>query len=587
MKKLGLLSLMFLFILSACRKDSITTTDTISTPDPTIIEKYDPIVKNVTASVIGFIVDENDMPVSNAAVELGNNNLTTDEYGHFFLNDITMNSRGAIVRVKKDGFFDGSRRFFPKENTTNRVKIQLLKKSFNQSFSATDGGTISLSSGASIDFDENSIQTASGDAFTGTVEVAVKWMDPSALATLDQMPGNLQGVNDRSQEVVLATFGMMAVELQDENGASLNIADDATAQLTMPVPANMRANAPAEIPLWSYYEDLGVWVEESSATLQNGNYVGEVSHFSFWNCDAPYPLIEFTLTVVDSDGNPVTNALINIEATNLGGTVGSGQTGEDGSLSGLIPSDQDLVLTIFDHCDNPLLTQNIGPFDTNVDLGAIIVTGLTVNNTTITGSLECNGDPVTNGLVAISFDQIVIYHYPTSNPFSYSFTTCDNTTAIEVLGVDIDETSQSDPISATPGTINDLGNIQACEEALMDYLRINVDGEEAIYFNPTFSLGATQSSIEVSDSIANGQFQLFIFFGWRGIVPGDYSGTTNNFTEIFLDSSRNWAFNPNNDGFTTFNVLEIGAVGEEVIGNFTFEALSGENVSGDFNIIRQ
>jgi len=578
---------MFLFVLSACRKDSITETTSTSIPGPTILEKFEPKVENVTTSVIGFIVDENDLPVSDAVVKLGDNTLSTDEYGHFFLDEVTINSLGAVVNVQKDGFFDGSRRFFPKADTQNRLKIQLLEKIFDQSFSATDGGTVTLSSGASIVFDANSIKTASGAAFTGTVEVAAKWMDPSAVATLDQMPGNLQGVNDRSQEVALATFGMMAVELQDENGAALNIADDATAQLTMPVPTSMLANAPSEIPLWSYYEDFGMWVEESSATLQEGKYVGDVSHFSFWNCDAPFPLIEFTMTLVDDDGVPLTNALVTITATNIGGISSGGYSGENGSVGGKIPANEDLVLTVYDYCENALLTQNVGPFDMDVDLGQVLVTGGEVNNTTIAGVLLCDGAPVGNGVVIINFDGKTLYHYPTESTFSYSFTTCENTTAIEVVGVDLNTPSQSDPIIASPGSTTNLGNIQACELSLTDYLKVTVDGEEAIYFSPRFTQAPIQeeSYIEVFDSLQGGE--LFMFLGFKGLIPGDYSGTGNSFLEAFVDGSKGWNLNINGDGFATFNVTEVGAIGEEVIGDFTFVAASGENVSGDFNIKRE
>ena len=44
---------------------------------------FEPIVNNVVASVTGFVVDENDEPVSGAAVSLGAEMTVTDEFGHF------------------------------------------------------------------------------------------------------------------------------------------------------------------------------------------------------------------------------------------------------------------------------------------------------------------------------------------------------------------------------------------------------------------------------------------------------------------------------------------------------------------------
>ena len=54
---------------SSCRKDTLVTETTISTPIPDI-SSYDPPVEIVTAGVIGFVVDENDEPVKEAIITL-------------------------------------------------------------------------------------------------------------------------------------------------------------------------------------------------------------------------------------------------------------------------------------------------------------------------------------------------------------------------------------------------------------------------------------------------------------------------------------------------------------------------------------
>jgi hypothetical protein len=35
--------------------------------------------------------------------------------------------------------------------------------------------------------------------------------------------------------------------------------------------------------LWSFDEAKGLWKEEGQAIKTGSNYVGDVSHFSFWN----------------------------------------------------------------------------------------------------------------------------------------------------------------------------------------------------------------------------------------------------------------------------------------------------------------
>ena len=66
------------------------------------------------------------------------------------------------------------------------------------------------------------------------------------------------------------------------------------ADIVMPVPSEILNSAPATIPLWHFDEDLGSWVEEGQATLVNGEYVGQVSHFSFWNYDVPSNFIHLS-----------------------------------------------------------------------------------------------------------------------------------------------------------------------------------------------------------------------------------------------------------------------------------------------------
>jgi hypothetical protein len=50
-----------------------------------------------------------------------------------------------------------------------------------------------------------------------------------------------------------------------------------------------------------------VFLKEGSATKTGSNYVGKVSHFSFWNCDAPFPVVEFEASFVDQAGAPLQN----------------------------------------------------------------------------------------------------------------------------------------------------------------------------------------------------------------------------------------------------------------------------------------
>ncbi|MEM1220099.1 MAG: carboxypeptidase-like regulatory domain-containing protein, partial [Bacteroidota bacterium] len=64
--------LCILLMLSACRKE-VDQVSIIDTPfEPGIIEGYELPVTNVEASIHGFVLDENDLPIVGATVFLEN-----------------------------------------------------------------------------------------------------------------------------------------------------------------------------------------------------------------------------------------------------------------------------------------------------------------------------------------------------------------------------------------------------------------------------------------------------------------------------------------------------------------------------------
>jgi hypothetical protein len=567
MKNFGIFFLLFALAFTACRKNIDEVSEVPTTPDPAFLDNYMPTYIQANGDLTGFIVDENEEPVQNAQVKLGTSTTTTDQFGHFFFTGIDMNAAGTIVQVAKDGYFAGSRRFNAVANVENRMKIELLTKTFSQAFESQSGGTIELNGGGTVVFAPNTIQKANGTVYNGAVKVASKWMDPSKIETLDQMPGNLFGVNNRGEEVVLGTYGMIAVELESADGEPLNILKGETATVTTPVPADMQANAPAEIPLWSYNEEFGIWVEEGVSVLQNGNYVAEVTHFSFWNHDFPAELVSFTAVITDEDGNPLENYKVTITDPSTS-TYGYGYTCEDGTVAGYIPINTTLNIEILGLCGEVIYTQEIGPFAADTDLGTIAIPTSQLEATTITGELvDCDGNSLTAGVVIITSSNGTVYEYVTGEAFEVIISACtlDN---IEVTGYNLNEMLQSEVVSATPTAVNNLGDIAVCD-VIEDFISLTVDGVTETYFiNITVDSDITFTYI----SLSIGNQEGFVGFGFSGSTIGNYDNPEN-FIEVLFDSNNNWEFNNNINGFETFNITEYGAPGEKIVGDMsgTFE----------------
>jgi hypothetical protein len=451
----------------------------------------------VTAGVRGIVVNENNQPVAGAIVSSGTNTTTTDRYGVFQFSNISLSKENGHVKIEKPGYFTGHRSFATTAGRLHNVRIKLLPKSNSGNFTATAGGTITLTSGGKLVMPANAITDASGNAYTGQVNVAMTWIDPAATDLPDIMMGDLRGITTDGQERGLQTFGMLGVEMTSPSGQALKIASGKTAELSFPIPTTMVASAPATIDLWHFDEVSGRWKQEGTATKSGNYYVTQVSHFSFWNCDAPFPLINLCMTVMNGTTNlPLVNAHVKIKRTN--GSYGTGYTDSLGNLCGKVPKNEALVLEILDQCYNPVFTQNIGPFSADASLGTITATLPAANTLTITGTLQnCSNANVTNGAVVIYIAGGHSYNVPVAHGvFSLSIARCNaNAVNFSVLGIDYTTLQQSVLVggSGTNGTVN-IGTIQACGTSSVEYMEWLIDGTPYNFASPPDQIMALDSA---------------------------------------------------------------------------------------------
>ena len=593
MKKFSLF-ILILLTLFACRnnvEDELTSVTMIDPPIVTTVD-FELEVVEVVATLYGEVFDESGSPISNASVTLDGNNTTTDDRGRFVFNDITMNQLGTFVLVNKNGFFTGSKRFFPDNSSVNYVRITLLDRTNIGNFLADDGGIISSPEGISIDFPANSIVDGNGDLFQGTVEVAARWIDPTAENLGEIMPGSLQGLmpggvqgnGNALEEVALASFGMMAVELEGSNGTSLNLGNGLKATLIFPVPDELLNIAPSEIPLWFFNETVGLWVVEGSATLVGDNYVGDVAHFSFWNCDVPFDLTEACGTILSSSGSPIANARIQIKILSSGASR-SGWTNTNGEFSGKIPANELLEMTVFENgCGSAILTESLGPIPVNsnsicTDLGTF-TTNNPINEIEITGNiLDCSGNPITNGWLEINLDGLEYNFYiEEGSNFSATIINCNDQTELTAVAGNIEDLMFSNEITFPITNPLDFGTITACDNVLPEWLTITIDGIETVYPDVGFTFSSSPPN-DTIPSIISGVIpgtEEFVQFEIINGIEGPNSYTNDDISSAFISVLASNGDNlfrgcgtsgqPEICDFSQIEILTFGNVGEPVSG---------------------
>jgi hypothetical protein len=306
------------------------------------------------------------------------------------------------------------------------------------------------------------------------------------------MPGELRGLTTANQERGLQSFGMIAVQLVGASNEALQIANGKTAFITMNIPTALAASAPATIPLWFFDESNGLWKEEGVANRAGNTYSGQVSHFSFWNCDAPFPVTDFQVSFKDQNNNPL--ARYRVELKTVGDTVSimsSGYTNGNGLVVGKVPTGKSLQMRVFNTCNQVVLTQNIGPYNGPVNLGTITINTSPQVSFTISGTaVNCTNQPITNGYVQVIIDQIPYRAQISNGAFSIPITRCNGTsTTASIKAVDLGATQEGSPVSLTVSNANvNAGQLSGCGTSISQFIQYSLNGQ-------TYSITAPNDSL--------------------------------------------------------------------------------------------
>lgn len=467
----------FLLILitlafTQCQRDlsHIGSPDTaaplVLTPDP------------IKSTLQGNITDENNQPAAGVVITVGGQTTTSNATGYFRITDASLDKNSSLVVAEKTGYFKAYR-VFGATSGTNQVMMKLMKKTLVGTITGSVGGTASLSIGAVVALPANAVVDAtSGVAYAGVIRVYAAYIDPTSSEIGAIVPGSFMGNDRNGGRVILSSYGMLAVELESVNGAKLQIKQGSVATLSTPIPASLLATATANIPLWFVDEKTGIWQEEGTATKQGNMFVGEVKHFSYWNCDYAGKAVSITLTLKTTSGSPLVNTYARFKAD--GGGVAHGYTDSLGAIRGMVPAGKTLVFEVLDACNNIVYTQSIPPLNSPTELGTITLSNSTPALVTFQGKIvDCNNAPVKTGYALITYNNGVRYARTNANgEFSVTFANCSGVSGnAQILAVD--ETAQQQNTSTTlavTAPVTNAATLTACGTSSVQFINYTVDG---------------------------------------------------------------------------------------------------------------
>lgn len=546
-------------VLFACNKD-ITHVDDQTPPTVPIIKS--PISdKQVSSSVQGIVLDENNKPLAGAQVKYGDATVTTNAAGSFLFDKVIATEIAAVLTVQKSGYFNGVRTFrIAEANKLQYVQIQLLPKKAAGTFEAGSGGTITADN-AQFTFAAQQVLNADNKPYSGKVSLLYAPINPERADFADIIPGDLRGINSSNSIVGLQSFGMMALELQSETGEKLHLDTTKSVSFKMTIPASLQSIAPATIPLWHFDEVSGVWLEEGSATKNGDSYIGTVKHFSFWNCDAQFPVVNFRATLQDANGTPLSNMQVIIKRSNGSSTYG--YTNENGVVSGDVPKGETLSLQVVPKCNTPIDTRNIGPFSDSTNLG-IFKIAISSDYIHFSGTVNtCDSKPVTNGEVVISVDHVAYRTRVTDGKYTIGMVRCQRDQVIATINA-VDEDANKISTVDIPVTINGyVMDLVACDNVQPDFINMLFNGKQ-LNINATDNIALTFSSYYQTYTLWGRTTKGYnMSMNMSNINIGTYPISTFNFS----DSSQYY-----NTIKGTYTITQSESVGGYLAGSFDAKA---------------
>lgn len=333
MKKMNFWLLASLFAgalaFTACSShdDDAPSSNDVATPvDPTTMKM---------SALSGFVYDKDGKPLPNVEISTGTLTTKTDASGGFSFNSVgTTKANGAsrtVLTFKKDGYFKVTR---AAELTDGDIWEVVMRSTYGDADATSTtiypdfGGSVNVRS-MKVDFQQDGFKDKNNNLFYGSVTTDMLYLDPDDEDFAASMPGgDLAATNKNGEAVQLVSWGMTLVDMTDYSGNSLQLADGKPATMTYHVPEKFKnGTKPATIPLWSFDEKTGLWIEEGIATYdsQLDAYVGPVTHFSWANLDYPEKRTTLTVIVQDAAGNRIPHVKVDIDGQKSFFTNNSGE----------------------------------------------------------------------------------------------------------------------------------------------------------------------------------------------------------------------------------------------------------------------
>ena len=133
----------------------------------------------IDGTLVGYIFDSSNNPVSGASVSIYNGETTTNEFGLFIFEDAKLDPQGTFIKAEKDGYIVSSDLVYPSSNGNATSRIIMLEIINEPSFQASEGGVVEIIGGGKIIFPPSSLIRPNGSIYSGEVRSTAYRLSPN------------------------------------------------------------------------------------------------------------------------------------------------------------------------------------------------------------------------------------------------------------------------------------------------------------------------------------------------------------------------------------------------------------------------
>jgi hypothetical protein len=239
--------------------------------------------------------------VSGAQVIIKNAQTVSGSNGYFTITARNVADTDSF-KVAKDGFVDYLRPLlnFAGKSMTVEITLKPVDIALEIDPALPGGNTITT-------FKNASVYIPQLDNISEHLIVSLTSFDVGT-EEIDCVPGDFTAIDKSNAETTIISMGMIDVSIKGKDtGKNYDLkSTEEKYKIAIPITGDA-GSAPDTIERWYFDENRCKWIEDGTLARGGDNmgfYIGNVSHFTPWNSDYPFPRINVYGTISDqlSDG---------------------------------------------------------------------------------------------------------------------------------------------------------------------------------------------------------------------------------------------------------------------------------------------